>query len=515
MNYKSDLGYSYKRPNKFRKFLIRLLITVITLVLLFLFAGTVYADEDSSSNRPDLNSVTRGSVWLLPADGIYLEAIQLNSQVNIDISGMIARAKVRQQFRNTSSRWAEGIYVFPLPENAAVDHFRLVVDGRIIEGEIQEKQQARKTYEKAKRQGQRAGLVEQQRPNIFTTALANIPPGAEMSVEIEYQQTLQYRDGHYLLRYPLVVGPRYITPSKEGAQNPMIDFGVFSESSQKSKEINKTSININLDAGIAVSNIVSTTHLIKVIPISESRHIVTLRDSSVPSDRDFILSWKPLLGKRPTAAVFNQKHDGFDYSLLQIYPPSTKLYNQRDIPRDVVFILDVSGSMAGTSIRQAKSALKLALDRLTPSDKFNIVWFNNSAQMIYYNSEPASYERIKYAKKFIDSLNAGGGTEMLSALKLALRVQPEEAFLRQVVFLTDGNVSNERDLFSYIASHLGENRLFTVGIGSAPNSFFMKKAAQAGRGSYTFIKDVQEVAAKTNILLRKLETPALTDIQIA
>ncbi|MCW8888371.1 MAG: VIT domain-containing protein, partial [Gammaproteobacteria bacterium] len=297
MNYKSDLGYSYKRPNKFRKFLIRLLITVITLALLFLFAGTVYADEDASSNRPDLNSVTRGSVWLLPADGVYLEAIQLNSQVNIDISGMIARAKVRQQFRNTSSRWAEGIYVFPLPENAAVDHFRLVVDGRIIEGEIQEKQQARKTYEKAKRQGQRAGLVEQQRPNIFTTALANIPPGAEMSVEIEYQQTLQYRDGHYLLRYPLVVGPRYITPSKEGAQNPMIDFGVFSESSQKSKEINKTSININLDAGIAVSNIVSTTHLIKVIPISESRHIVTLRDSSVPSDRDFILSWQPLLGK--------------------------------------------------------------------------------------------------------------------------------------------------------------------------------------------------------------------------
>lgn len=218
MNYPKDLGYTYKKPNKIKKFLIRLVGAIVLFALAFLVASTVKANEIGTGTykRPDINSTTRGSVWLLPSNGIYLEALQLESKVNISVSGMIARAKIRQKFKNSSSLWAEGTYVFPLPENAAVDHMRLLIDGRVIEGQIQEKVQARKTYEKAKRNGQRAGLVAQQRPNIFTTKLANIAPGSEMTVEIEYQQTIPYRDGEYRLRYPLVVGPRYITPSKEG-----------------------------------------------------------------------------------------------------------------------------------------------------------------------------------------------------------------------------------------------------------------------------------------------------------
>ena len=234
----------------------------------------------------------------------------------------------------------------------------------------------------------------------------------------------------------------------------------------------------------------------------------------MPADRDFLLKWEPELGKLPTAAVFNQKHDGYDYSLLTIYPPEEDLYNSMSISRDVVFILDVSGSMSGTSIEQAKSALKLALERLSSSDKFNIVWFNNEAHKVFNDSQQASKHNIRYAKQFVASLNAGGGTEMLPALKLAFSQQSDPAYLRQVIFLTDGNVSNERDLFKYIKSHLGDSRLFTVGIGSAPNGFFMKRAARAGRGTYTFISDINEVAEKTSVLLRKLESPAMTNIQL-
>ncbi|MCW8830406.1 MAG: marine proteobacterial sortase target protein [Gammaproteobacteria bacterium] len=512
MKHKRELFYSYDRPQKQNTLLIRVLVLVVIFMVFLLVANKVYANGEST--RPDLNSVTRGTAWLLPSNGVYIEALQLQSKVNINVSGMIARATVKQQFRNTSSLWAEGLYVFPLPENAAVDHFRLLIDGRIIEGQIQEKQQARKTYETAKRQGKRTGLVEQQRPNIFTTKLANISPGAEMSVEIEYQQTLQYRDGRYSLRYPLVVGERFITPSKEGAGNVQYDLGVYTFSSTTSKNLNQNSITVNLDTGISVANIVSDSHPVVISPQTDNRYTINLRDTNVPADRDFLLSWTPELGKLPKATVFNQKHDGYEYSLITVYPPKNELYNLLDIPRDVVFILDVSGSMSGASIEQAKSALMLALDRLKSSDKFNIVWFNNVAKKIFFESRLASNANINEAKNFVRSLSAGGGTMMMPALQLALESNTDPDYLRQTIFITDGNVSNERDLFEYIKSNLADNRLFTVGIGSAPNSFFMKKAAKAGRGTFTFISNIREVGKKSEALFRKLEMPALTDIKM-
>ena len=514
MRYNNDFRYSYSKPNKFKTIFIRILVTIIVFIVFFLLANNVYGGEETLAKQPDLSTITRGSAWLLPSDGVYIEALQLESKVNINVSGMIARATVKQKFRNTSSLWAEGLYVFPLPENAAVDHFKLIIDGRIIEGQIQEKEQARKTYETAKRLGQRTGLVEQQRPNIFTTKLANISPGAEMVVEIEYQQTLQYRDGQYSLRFPLVVGERYITPSKEGMGNPQYDTGVYTLSSETSTTLNPTSITVNLDTGISVANIVSNSHEVSINPQRDNRYVIRLQDEHVPADRDFLLSWTPELGKLPKATVFNQKHDGYEYSLVTVYPPKNDLYNQLDIPRDVVFILDVSGSMSGASIEQAKLALNLALDRLNASDKFNIIWFNNVAKKIFFESRFASNENIHNAKQFVDSLTADGGTEMLPALKLALDSKSEPGFLHQIVFITDGNVSNERDLFAFINANLGDNRLFTVGIGSAPNSFFMKKAAKAGRGTFTFISSAREVGKKTEALFKKLETPALTDINL-
>ncbi|MDH5387449.1 MAG: marine proteobacterial sortase target protein [Gammaproteobacteria bacterium] len=514
MRHKKDFFYTYNKPKRFKIIFIRILVTIIVFVVFFLMANNVYGGEEVPAKQPDLSKATRGSVWLLPSDGVYIEALQLESKVNINVSGMIARATVKQQFRNTSSLWAEGLYVFPLPENAAVDRFKLIIDGRVIEGLIQEKEQARKTYETAKRLGQRTGLVEQQRPNIFTTKLANIAPGAEMVVEIEYQQTLQYRDGQYSLRFPLVVGERYITPSKEGMDNPQYDTGVYTLSSETSRTLNQTSITVDLDTGISVANIVSISHEVSINPQLDNRYVISLQDEHVPADRDFLLSWTPELGQLPKAAVFNQKHDGYEYSLVTVYPPKNDLYNQLDIPRDVVFILDVSGSMSGASIEQAKLALNLALDRLNASDKFNIIWFNNVAKKIFFESRFASNENLNTAKQFIDSLTANGGTEMLPALKLALGLRAESEFLHQIIFITDGNVSNERDLFAFINANLGDNRLFTVGIGSAPNSFFMKKAAKAGRGTFTFISNAREVGKKTEALFRKLETPALTDINL-
>ncbi len=512
MNDKHNLRNVYIKSSYFKPIFTRVFISILVFVVFSALTNIVNAKE--SDNKPDLNATTHGSVWLLPTDGVYINALQLETNVNMDVNGMIVRTKVKQLFRNVSNLWAEGLYVFPLPEHAAVDHFKMLIDGRVIEGQIQEKAQARKTYEKAKMNGQRTGLVEQQRANIFVTKLANIAPGSKMTVEIEYQQTLTYRDGQYSLRYPLVVGPRYITPSREGIQNPAYDSGVYTETSTSATNINPTSITVNIDAGIPVAKIISTSHAITINPLSENRYVVSLSDNKVKADRDFLLKWKPELGKLPSAAVFHQQHEGYDYRLLTIYPPENTFYHTLNIPRELVFVLDVSGSMSGTSIKQAKSALSLALEKLKPSDKFNIIWFNNEAHKVFNHSQQASKDNIQYARQFVASLNADGGTEMLPALKLAFGIQPDSLYLRQIIFLTDGNISNERDLFEYIKSHLGDCRLFTIGIGSAPNGFFMQRAARSGRGTYTFISNIHEVAEKTNVLFRKLESPALTDIQV-
>ena len=488
--------------------LVRLLGSVMLYFLFSLLAETAYA---ATENIDPLDS-SHGSIWLMNDSGAYFNALLLETDVDFDISGMLARARVRQRFNNTSSFWAEGIYVFPLPENAAVDHFRLRIGERIIEGQIQEKAKARKTYESAKSEGKQGGLIEQHRPNVFTTSLANIAPGETITIEIEYQQTLDYIDGNYKLRFPLVTGPRYqaSNPSEAHAYDtPNFHTGV-SES-----VIRPVRIHVRLDTGTPVEDLNSSYHAIDIKQTDSNRYRIALAEDSAPGDRDFELVWRPALKHRPNAAVFKERHDGYDYVMLSLLPPDLQSLGQIQLPRDLVFILDVSGSMAGTSIEQARSSLIQALARLKPEDRFNIIWFNDRSERFYTESMPATDNNIQHASSFVNSLDAGGGTVMMTALSLALDKQPDDSRVRQIVFLTDGNVDNELELFELIKNRLGENRLFTVGIGSAPNSYFMRKAARAGRGTFTYIGNIDEVAQKTSALFEKLASPALINIDVS
>ena len=171
--------------------------------------------------------------------------------------------------------------------------------------------------------------------------------------------------------------------------------------------------------------------------------------------------------------------------------------------------------MAGTSIIQAKAAISLALSRLKTSDRFNLIVFSNDASALFNKSKQASANHIASAQAFVGGVKAGGGTEMKEALLLALDGSSHHEFLRQVVFLTDGAVSNESELFELINTRLGDSRFFTVGIGSAPNSYFMSRAASLGRGTFTFIGNQTEVNEKVTELLTKIENPAITDLRIS
>ncbi|HEY7774276.1 MAG TPA: VWA domain-containing protein [Marinagarivorans sp.] len=275
---------------------------------------------------------------------------------------------------------------------------------------------------------------------------------------------------------------------------------------------NAFSVNISLDSGFPLSRLEALYHDLH-IEKSAQRHQIRLQDSRAAMASDFVLQWAPRPTHQPQAAVFTERVAGDDYAMLMVLPPHQTKASAK-IPRDIIFIIDTSGSMSGPSIEQAKQSLALAIEQLTPEDRFNIIAFESNTQALYNDLTVANREALDYAKHWIKNLAANGGTEMLPALKAAFNHSDDKQRLQQIVFMTDGAVSNEKELFSEIHTSLGHARLFTVGIGSAPNHFFMRKAAQFGRGTFTTIGDVKEVAHKTHALFKKLDSATYRDIHI-
>lgn len=479
-----------------------------------------------------INDVTEGTLLFRTAQpGRFIPAPILKTDVQITVTGIIARTTLRQEFVNPSrvkDDWAEGIYVFPLPETAAVDHLRMKIGERTIEGQIKERAEAKKVYDQAKGEGKPASLVEQERPNIFTISVANIAPGDRIIVEIEYQETVRYDQGTFSLLFPMVIGPRYIpgTPVVIEDQPPgngwSLDSDRVTDASRitppvqhpNHAPINPVSLTIDLAAGFPLGKIESAYHQILTIAEPDGRRHITLRADHVPANRDFQLSWQPAPGQAPTVTVFRQPQGDSSYALLMLSPPASSDQPITMQPRETIFVIDTSGSMAGTSIEQARAALLLALNRLTAQDRFNVIQFNSVTHVLFAQSQSVNTETLRKAVHYVEQLRANGGTEILLALKMALKGAAPPTHLRQVIFLTDGQVGNEDELFEVIRGQLGASRLFTIGIGSAPNSHFMRKAAEFGRGTFTHIGSTSEVKDRMDAIFRKLERPVLTDVHV-
>ncbi len=485
-----------------------------------LAAVLYYAPAEGNDDvRP--SDMQSGSLLLRMQSG-YAVATLLNTDVEMSISGLVARVSVRQEFRNTGSEWVEGVYVFPLPDKAAVDRMRLHIGDRFIEGEIQEKEQAKKTYEKAKSEGKKTSLVEQQRANLFTTSVANIAPGERVVVEVEYLEDIRYEDGQFSIRFPMTLTPRYIPgtpmPDRTGSgwspdTDEVPDASQITPPQVTSSNAHRITMDVKINVGMPLDLIASQYHPVDIAR-EQNHYTVSLSLEKVAMDHDFELMWRPVPSAKPRAMVFREDVAGKPHMLLMVVPPDEELIPDAVLPREMIFIIDTSGSMHGVSIAQAKRALQLALRGLNPGDRFNVIEFDSATRPLYSKSEPATAENLKFAAKFVDGLQAEGGTEMRPALNIALNSPPSENHLRQVVFITDGSVGYEDELFSMIENKLGAARLFTVGIGSAPNSWFMRKAAEAGKGTYTFISALHEVQDRMDELFRKLQQPQVTDVEV-
>ncbi len=432
-------------------------------------------------------------------------ALALNTDVEIEITGLVSRVWVTQVFKNDSLHWMEGTYRFPLPHDAAVDRMQIVVGDRVLEGEIQEKAEAKRVYQQARQNGQTASLVEQQRPNQFQTRLANIGPGEEILVSISFLQPVQIRDGVFSLRLPMTFTPRWgdrADPPQQAAARVVF-------TGNAAEQQHGLTLNAHLKSDLEMSFVESRYHGVNVHPLANGYHIAL--DGPWPvTDRDFELIWSPERQTDPAPAVLSWDDGDAAYALLMLVPPAAE--SVQLIAREVIFVIDSSGSMAGSSLEQASAALIQALDNLQPADYFNIIDFDDDAISLFPESAPASGDALRQARKFIGNLDSDGGTNMLPALQMSLQSDPVDADLRQVIFITDGAVGNEDQLFRQIETWLNDSRLFTVGIGSAPNSYFMRKAAEIGRGTFTHIGHLGEVEVEMAALWDRIQRPALSDI---
>jgi Ca-activated chloride channel family protein len=473
-----------------------LALGTILVVLFVIRAETAAADEP---------------VWglqLNSASGTYTE-LAIDTEIQMDITGLVARVEITQRFSNRSSQWAEGLYRFPLPEGAAVDRMRVEVGDRILEGEIQEKESARRTYQKARDSGRTATLVEQQRRNQFETRLANIGPGETIKITIGYLQNISYSDFSYHLRLPMTFTPRW-EPGGSPAE-------IIARTLQPRPQLapaapargHTLKLRANLVSAVEFAAIESRYHDVDIRQVDNGYRVDLVRSDEL-TDRDFELSWTPALHTSPSTSLTTFNDGESVYAQLMLAPPLAESIGPQ--ARDVILVIDTSGSMEGASLEQAKAALLNALGSLGPDDHFNFLEFNSNTEALFEQSVPVTNTSLYMARNFIVGLGADGGTDMAPALKMALSMPEIPQLMRQVVFITDGAVGNETELLRLVAQDLGDSRLFTVAIGHAPNSWFMRKAAEIGRGSYVHIGKPAEVEERMSALWGRIQLPALTDI---
>lgn len=468
-------------------------------------------DDSPGTGQLAAKQITDGKEQLIP---VPLK----HTAVNASIAAYISSTTVRQQFHNPFAEKIEAVYVFPLPENAAINEFVMTVGQRKIRGIIREREEARQLYQEARSQGHVASLLTQERPNIFTQSVANIEPGKQIDIEITYYHTLAYADGWYEWAFPMVVGPRYnpagstqgvgaAPRGKPGSTGQSTEVQYLKPTERSGHDIALT-LDINRPAGI--EEVRCTSHQVNVNRPTAHRATISIAPTDTLPNKDFILRYRVAGGQiKPGMLVHRDQKGG--YFNLMLYPPM-ELRSQDRTPLEMVFLLDVSGSMSGEPMDQSKAAMRYALSHMDPHDTFQVITFAGNNRTLFTTPQPVTKETTRRAMRFIDDTSAGGGTEMLPAIKAALAAPQDPAHKRIVVFLTDGFVGNEDDILRATHEHLGPARIFSFGVGSSPNRYLMDGLARVGRGAvaYLGLRDSGEEVMR--LYFDRVACPAMTDI---
>jgi Ca-activated chloride channel homolog len=483
--------------------------------------------QKASAGQPSGSS----QLQILGKDGKPAGFVPLkHTGIQTEISGFVARTEVTQEFENVLPDAVEAIYVFPLPHDSAVDGMTMTVGEREIRAVIKEREEARKIYEQARNTGHTAALLDQERPNIFTQSVTNIPPGGKVTIRLSVIELLKYEAGVYEFAFPLVVGPRYIpgAATGQGDHGTMRNTDQVPDASRISPPVagvhtddehagHDVSMEVSLAAGVPVGDVESTSHKIFADRTGADSYHVKLADENVLSDKDFILKYK-VAGAGIHDAVLAHADKAGGYFTLILQPPD-KVREEALVPRQLIFVLDTSGSMSGFPIEMAKKTIARALDNLRKDETFNLITFSGDTRILFPEPVPATPENVALARRVLAGAYGSGGTEMMKAIRTALgddagADKPMDGDpIRVVCFMTDGYVGNDAEIIAEVKKH-SDARVFSFGIGTSVNRFLLAKMAEEGHGDVEFVTAPGEAQAAADRFYERVHSPVLTNISI-
>jgi Ca-activated chloride channel family protein len=493
--------------------------TALSLTIVFTLS-TIVHDETAAAGVQTSSGDTPGSLQYIDEAGVVLDCPLKHTEVKADVSGFISRVTVTQDFENTSAQKIEAVYKFPLPQAAAVDDFTMQIGDRTVKGKIMRREEAQKAYDEAKQVGKIASLLNQERPNIFTQQVANIMPGQRIHIIISYVETLKYEDGSYEWTFPMVVAPRYIPaadPQQEApaaaAENQETDASLITPAyaPKGMRAGHDISLEINLDAGVPIVGVNSESHETEVQQVNERRAVVRLKDRATIPNKDFLLKYR-VAGDTINDAVLTHRTERGGYFTLILQPPQ-RVAPEDVMPKELVFVLDTSGSMYGFPIDKAKETMDLALNNLYPHDTFNLITFAGDTRILFSEPVPATPENLRKAKKFLWDQSGGGGTEMMKAIKAALQPSDAQDHMRIVCFMTDGQVGNDQEILAEVQKY-SNARVFAMGFSDAPNRYLLDNMAEFGRGEVDYVSGAGDTSAVARRFNERIRKPFLTDISI-
>ncbi len=432
-----------------------------------------------------------------------------DTDVKIAISGTIADVSVTQKYRNEGKTPINATYIFPASTRAAVYSMRMIIGNEVITAKIRERQQAKKEFEKAKKEGKSASLLEQERPNIFSMKMANLMPNEEIEIELRYTELLVPTKGVYEMVYPTVVGPRYSSEAKS-------DLSDKSKAPYMNEGENPTStlhISARISTGVPIQELNCTSHKITPRYVNASTAELKSDDTNPFSgNRDFILRYR-LNGKQIESGLLLFEGDDENFFLYMAQPPE-RIEDDVIPPREYVFVIDVSGSMEGFPLDTSKKLLEELIGRLRPTDFFNVVLFSGDSMALSETPLPANQENVSRAIHLIEQQRGFGGTELLEAMKRTMNLQQRRGVSRSIVVVTDGYISAEKEAFEYIRENLNQSNVFSFGIGSSVNRYLIEGIAKAGIGEPFVVTEASEAEKIATQFREYIQSPVLTDIEI-
>ncbi len=445
----------------------------------------------------------------LDRDGHPLGACPLrHTEASAEIAGFVASVTVRQVFENPFDHPIEAVYSFPLSEHGAVHAMRIRTGERTIRGEIKRREEAREIYERARERGQLAALLEEERRNVFTQRIANLVPGARVEIEIEYRETLRYDAGAFEWVFPTVVGPRFSpgpdrVPDAERVTPPITPEGVPAG--------HEVRIRAAIDAGVPIQALESRLHEIDVERPNERTARVSLRRGEVPN-RDFVLRWS-VAAAELSSGVLVHREGGQGYASFVLLPPA-RVTPDRVAPKELVFVIDRSGSQSGLPLMKAKETVLWILERLGPDDTFQVVSFSNQTEQLFPAPERATADAKRRARAYLDGIDANGGTYMAEAVEEIARSPADAHRLRIVAFMTDGYVGNDYEVLDLVRRLRGTSRWFPFGTGNSVNRALLDGIARHGGGEveYVLLNESGETVARK--FWDRISSPVLTDVSL-